>query len=305
MWVQQRRFTGRQFSWSLLAFCTGLLLLWAAGAYPLRAHQVLQVGNYLLDYSWRREPALAGEANSILIGVREIPASKGPLGVLTVITPLDDSTVTGDVLPVAVEIQRAAGDLTGLSWQITLDDQVMATPEASQPTVLLQGIAPGAHTLTLQLIDENEETEDNQPAVVQVTMQAATGEMVIPPPTNIQYSDVDISGLTFEVSIREQRQRLPIEALAPGQYQAPYTPTLAGVYLLHAQGVLDGEPVDAQLALDPVRSLSWTERLAHIWQTMLSRTGSVGGWGIGVLAAVALVIGWRLRRQKNGNRLRK
>jgi hypothetical protein len=264
----------------------------------LRAHQVLQVGNYLLDYSWRQEPALAGESNAILIGIREIPASKGPLGVLTVITPLDGSTVTGDVLPVAVEIQSATNDLTGLSWQIILDGQVAATPPANQPTVLLQGVAPGAHTLALQLIDEDKASADNEPALVQVTLQAAAEEMVIPPPINVQYSDIDITGLTFALSVREQRQNLSVTTLAPGQYQITYTPPQAGVYLLHVQGVLDGEPVDAQIALDPVRSPTWPERLARIGQAAFSRPGSLGWWAIGALAVVAIILGWRLRRPK-------
>jgi hypothetical protein len=277
-----------------------LLVLWAAELSLLRAHQVLQVGNYLLDYSWRQEPALAGEPNSILIGIREIPASKGPLGVLTVITPLDGSTVTGEVLPVAVEIQSATNDLNGLSWQIMLDGQVAATPPASQPTVLLQGIAPGAHALTFQLIDENEASVDNEPTLVQVTLQAAAEEMVIPPPINVRYSDVAITGLTFEVSVRQQRQKLNVQALEPGQYLVPYTPTLSGIYLLHVQGVLDGEPVDAQIALDPVRPLTWPERLARIGQTAFSRPGSLGWGAIGALAVVAIILGWRLRQAKRG-----
>jgi hypothetical protein len=275
-----------------------LLLLYAAGGHPVRAHQVLQVGNYLLDYSWRQEPALAGEPNSIVIGVREIPASKGPVGVLTVITPLDGSTVMGDALPVAVEIQPATGDGAsglGLSWQIMLDDQVVATPPASQPTVLLQGIAPGAHTLTLQLIGEDEASGGNEAAVVHVTLQAAGSEMVIPPPINVQYSDIDISGLTFELSVRQHRQNLSVETVASGQHQASYTPPQAGLYLLKVHGVLDGEPVDAQIALDPVRSPTWPERLARIWQTALDRPGSAGWWVVGVLAIAALVFGWRLR----------
>jgi hypothetical protein len=278
-----------------------VLLLGALKATPTAAHQVLQVGDYIVEYSWEQEPALAGQANALLIGVRGMPVSRSELGKLTLITPLEGMVISGDALPVAVQIKANDGNLTKLTWQIYVDDRLVASPTGEQPTVLVQDVANGAHTVKVALTGA-----DSTPASVQITMRndaanagGAGAQMTIPPPVSLTYSDVDISSLAFEVVYRGQTQPLPFQPQnvnAFGQHRIHFTPDQPGVYVLQVQGVLDGNPVDAQVVLDPVRELTFMQRITAFLPVAMRQSalfwGVIGGVVLGVIA-----LGLRARSQ--------
>jgi hypothetical protein len=265
------------------------------------AHQAIQVGDYIIDTSWEQEPSLAGQANALLIGVRGMPISRSELGKLTLITPLDGTVISGDVLPVGVEIEASDGNLATLTWQIYIDDRLVTTPPADQPTVLVQDVAAGAHTLKVALTGA-----DSTPASVQVTVRGTVTEtnnagtqMTIPPPVSLTYSDVDLSGLTLELIYRGQSQSLAFQSQdvnAFGQHRILLTPDQPGVYILQVRGVLDGNPVDAQVVLDPVREQTWMQRVTSRLPATMTQSGIF--WGILVVVVLGVIaLGLRVRAQ--------
>jgi hypothetical protein len=269
-----------------------LVLVGISLVQPAQAHQALEIGDYLVEFVWEQEPPLAGQANAVVLRVRGKPMIQSELGKLTLITPLDGMVISGDVVPVSVQIEPAAG-VSGLTWQLSVDDQRVATPPADQSTVLVQEVAPGAHTVTVALADADQQTVGT-PLSTQVTVRGAGNTtMTIPPPLSVNYVAVDLSGLTFEIVHHEEQQPLIFSSIgegAGGQYRAPYTPAQGGIYLLRVQGVLDDQPVDTQLALDVVRQQTWTEQVTNLLRSMgwWLAAGVIGLIGVGVWLRIRL-----------------
>lgn len=295
------RFTQR-FSLLLLAF---LLLCWVILPPSARAHQVISVGDYVIEYRWLEEPPLVGYANSVFIGVRNIPASKSELGKLTLITPLDGTVTTGDLVPVSVNIQPTAGITQTLHWHIYVDDQMMLMPSFEQPTVVLQGIPNGQHTLKTILSDFSHrevgqmvvarftvEGSSNQPddlnPQINVPHESSTAS-ALPPET---YSAIDIGQLQVALITEGQSQILPLQPVAadgPGRYVAPFTPAQSGEHKLKVSGTLAGVAVDTEVTLERARTPTIGQRATKFFASPPARI-----LGIALLGIVVAWIGIRL-----------
>lgn len=283
----------------------GLVLVWSVlcsvlGFKSAWAHQVISAGDYVIEYRWLDEPALVGYANSVFIGVRNIPASKSELGRLTLITPLDGTIVTGDLVPVSVNIQAAAGITQTLHWHIYVNDQMMLMPSFEQPTVALQGIPNGQHTLKV-ILSGADHREVGQPVLTRFTVEGSSNKLddlnahanmqhesstapALPPET---YSDIDISPLQVELITEGQSQPLtlqPLTAEGPGRYTAAYTPNHQGEHKLKITGALAGIAVDSEVALERAHTPTISQRVTRLFAAPLTRI--VG------IAIIAVVVGW-------------
>lgn len=278
----------RQLRQAMRAVVVLITLLSCLAAPEARAHQVIEIGNNLLEVVWEVEPPLAGQANAVVIRVRGKPVSQSGAGKLTLITPLEGMTISGSALPISVQIEPGAGQVAATAWHIYLNDQLVASPPVEQTTVLLQDVADGAYLLKVVLADAAGQ-EIGAPLTATVTLRDPNAPMTIPPPVSVRYVDLDLSGLAMMLTYREESQPLafqPLSASSIGQYHAPYTPAAPGLYLLRVQGALDGQPVDAQIALDVVQERAGLPALlagsGRLWTIVMGLIVGITGLGLWV-----------------------
>ncbi len=289
----------RRWQFLLKLFC--LLILFGTLAPRAWAHQSIPVGDYLLEYRWIHEPPLAGQENAVFLGVRLVPATHTVLGKLTLITPTDGLVITGDLLPVSVHIEQA-GDLSQvIHWHIYVDDQMVLMPNINQPTVALQGISNGPHTLKVTLSGADHK-DVGDPVIARIVVQGAAGSGEItsaqptPTPDPKAYTDVDLSGLQVKVAAGQTQQILPVvrvDSSLPGQYMAVFTPQQSGIYTVALTGQMAGNVVDSQVILERVREPTANQRLSLLLGLRPVRLGAI--------VVIALLVVWgslRLGRRK-------
>lgn len=283
---------------TLLGLCLVGLWLWSKSA---SAHQVISAGDYVIEYRWVDEPALAGYANSVFIGIREIPASKSELGTLTLITPQEGTVAQGDLVPVSVNIQAATGISETLHWHIYVDDMMMLMPTAREPTVALQGIPNGQHTLKV-ILSGADHREVGQPVVSRFTVEGSSNQSedmnahanmqhesnssanALPPES---YRAIDIGQLQVTLLTDGQSQPLalqPLTEVGPGRYAAPFTPSHTGEHKLKVSGVVAGVAVDTEVTLERARTPTLGQRVTKFFATPLARI-------LGI-ALIGVVVGW-------------
>lgn len=287
----------RRLQFLLKLFC--LLLLLGVTAQRAWAHQSIPVGDYLLEYRWLHEPPIAGQENAIFLGVRLVPATHTVLGKLTLVTPTEGMVINGGLLPVSVHIEQAGDPGQVVHWHIYVDDQMVLMPNIDQPTVALQGISNGAHTLKITLSGADHK-DVGDPVIAHIVVQGATGGSEItsaqptPTPDPKTYADVDLSGLQVKIATG-QTQVLPVmrvDSTLPGQYMAAFTPNQSGVYTAALTGTLAGNLVDSQITLEQVREPTMSQRLS-----LLLGLRSVRLVGVIVIGLAVAVIGLQLGRR--------
>lgn len=280
----------RRWQFLLTLFC--ILILFGTLTQRAWAHQSIPVGDYLLEYRWLHEPPLAGQENAIFLGVRLVPATHTVLGKLTLVTPTDGMVINGDLLPVSVHIEQAGDPGQVIHWHIYVDDQMVLMPNINQPTVALQGISNGPHTLKVTLSGADHK-DVGDPVLARIVVQGAagSGEITSAQPTATPdpkvYTDVDLSSLQVKVATGQTQQILPVvrvDSTLPGQYMAAFTPQQSGIYTVALTGQMAGSVVNSQVTLERVREPTVNQRLSLL---LGLRTVRLGG-----IAVIALLVVW-------------
>jgi hypothetical protein len=239
----------------------------ALSAQTVFAHETVTVGDYDIEYGWVNEPVIVNQPNAIVINILSHMAMSGSV---SLISPMDGSTVQGDQTEVSVMLDGldASARNAGVHWHLFMDDKLLSMIPVQQTKVTVTGLTNGSHVLKVRLSD-GKHVDFGEPATITINVSGAsdtgTPAVIDAMALSMNHSgthdhtamsaamvDVDVSDLIVEVSYGGQTRQLTLQPLGEdtsGQFIAPILPTVVGEYTIQLSGKIDGteiQPIEVE-----------------------------------------------------------